>query len=155
MTSFMNGPYLILQHHIKNWWCCPQCPATRPNSKLISQTVMKQKVKYQFLLSLVCLFFHKFFSIWYLSIFISFRNSRRFSFQNTDGSPYVDIPMQCIDYDHYRASLAHKANHSFNPNCKFIAVGMQVFWKFYDPSGGKSHVWSWVLCGALGQESPQ
>jgi len=41
---------------------------------------------------------------------------------NTDGSPYVDIPMQCIDYDHYRASLAHKANHSFNPNCKFIAV---------------------------------
>ena len=42
---------------------------------------------------------------------------------NTDGSAYVDIPMQCIDYENYRASLAHKANHSFTPNCKFIAVG--------------------------------
>ena len=41
---------------------------------------------------------------------------------NTEGSPYVDIPMECIDLDNYRASLAHKANHSFSPNCKFVAV---------------------------------
>ena len=41
---------------------------------------------------------------------------------NTEGSPYVDIPMECIDLDNYRASLAHKANHSFSPNCKFVSV---------------------------------
>jgi len=41
---------------------------------------------------------------------------------NTEGSPYVDIPIECIDLDNYRASLAHKANHSFSPNCKFVAV---------------------------------
>ena len=29
--------------------------------------------------------------------------------------------MECIDLDNYRASLAHKANHSFSPNCKFVA----------------------------------
>ncbi len=39
-----------------------------------------------------------------------------------EGSAFVDIPMECIDLEAYRASLAHKANHSFNPNCKFISV---------------------------------
>ena len=58
--------------------------------------------------------------------------------ENTDGSAYVDIPIQCIDYENYRASLAHKANHSFTPNCKFIAVGTyyiivlpNLYYKYY------------------------
>ena len=42
--------------------------------------------------------------------------------KNTEGSAYVDIPMECIDLSGYSASLAHKANHSFSPNCKFISV---------------------------------
>lgn len=50
---------------------------------------------------------------------------------NTDGSAYVDIPNICIEYENYRASLAHKANHSFTPNCKFIAVGKQASFYFF------------------------
>ena len=41
---------------------------------------------------------------------------------NTETSPYIDIPNECIDLSSYRASLAHKANHSFKPNCKFVSV---------------------------------
>ncbi len=41
---------------------------------------------------------------------------------NTDGSAFVDIPLECISSNSYRASLGHKANHSFNPNCCFISV---------------------------------
>ena len=52
---------------------------------------------------------------------------------NTEGSPYVDIPMECIDLDNYRASLAHKANHSFSPNCKFVAVDHPRYFKAYRP----------------------
>ena len=40
---------------------------------------------------------------------------------NTDDSPYIDIPMGCVDISSYFASLAHKANHSFRPNCRFVA----------------------------------
>ena len=41
---------------------------------------------------------------------------------NTEGSPYVDIPTECTDVQAYCASLAHKANHSFTPNCRFVSV---------------------------------
>ena len=41
---------------------------------------------------------------------------------NTESSPYIDIPNECIELSNYKASLAHKANHSFNPNCKFVSV---------------------------------
>ena len=41
---------------------------------------------------------------------------------NTEGSPYVDIPSECVDFSNYSASLAHKANHSFTPNCRFVSV---------------------------------
>jgi len=40
---------------------------------------------------------------------------------NTDDSPFIDIPAGCVDIANYLASLAHKANHSFNPNCRFVA----------------------------------
>ena len=39
---------------------------------------------------------------------------------NTDDSPFIDIPMACVDIQDYFASLAHKANHSFDPNCRYI-----------------------------------
>ena len=41
---------------------------------------------------------------------------------NTEGSPYVDIPTECTNVHAYCASLAHKANHSFSPNCRFVSV---------------------------------
>ena len=41
---------------------------------------------------------------------------------NTDQSPYIDIPSECVDSSVYVASLAHKANHSFTPNCQYVAV---------------------------------
>jgi hypothetical protein len=47
---------------------------------------------------------------------------------NTDGSAFVDIPMECTDATIYRATLAHKANHSFTPNCQFIAVDHPRYW---------------------------
>ena len=31
----------------------------------------------------------------------------------------VDIPVELRSMDNYRASLAHKTNHSFIPNCEF------------------------------------
>lgn len=55
-------------------------------------------------------------------------NTTNFNYQiyvdwsNTDGSAFVDVPNQCTDVSVYRSSLAHKANHSFDPNCKFVAV---------------------------------
>ena len=42
--------------------------------------------------------------------------------KNTDNSPFVDLPNECADVTVYTASLAHKANHSFVPNCQFVAV---------------------------------
>lgn len=41
---------------------------------------------------------------------------------NTDSSSFVDIPLACIDKNMYCASFAHKANHSFKPNCTYAAV---------------------------------
>lgn len=41
---------------------------------------------------------------------------------DTDNSPFVDVPSECVDISSYKASLGHKANHSFNPNAKFVAV---------------------------------
>ncbi|TRY63349.1 hypothetical protein TCAL_10816 [Tigriopus californicus] len=41
---------------------------------------------------------------------------------NTDSSSFVDIPLACIDKNMYCASYAHKANHSFKPNCTYAAV---------------------------------
>ena len=39
---------------------------------------------------------------------------------NTDESPYIDIPKECVDATSYCASLAHKANHGFKPNCRYV-----------------------------------
>ena len=41
---------------------------------------------------------------------------------DTDHSAFVDVPPECTDSDAYHASLAHKANHSFDPNCKYVAI---------------------------------
>ena len=38
---------------------------------------------------------------------------------NTDHSHSLDVPAQYWSHHNYRASLAHKANHSFQPNCGF------------------------------------
>ena len=46
---------------------------------------------------------------------------------DTDNSPYVDIPIAAIEFSAYRASLAHKANHSFVPNCKYVAMAHPRF----------------------------
>ena len=32
---------------------------------------------------------------------------------------YLDIPPECVPLENYRASLGHKINHSFQPNCKW------------------------------------
>ena len=32
---------------------------------------------------------------------------------------YLDIPPECVSLENYRASLGHKINHSFQPNCKW------------------------------------
>lgn len=37
-------------------------------------------------------------------------------------SSYIDVPTPCVDLSVYRASLAHKANHSFAPNCAYVAM---------------------------------
>ena len=34
----------------------------------------------------------------------------------TERSAWIDIPAGCVDVEDYRASLAHKANHSLDPN---------------------------------------
>ena len=39
---------------------------------------------------------------------------------NTDESPYIDIPKECVDASIYCASLSHKANHGFKPNCRYV-----------------------------------
>jgi len=41
---------------------------------------------------------------------------------DTDRSAFVDVPQKCADAGVYHASLAHKANHSFQPNCRFVPV---------------------------------
>ena len=41
---------------------------------------------------------------------------------DTDNSPFVDVPPPCTDCSIYKASSAHKANHSFDPNCKYVAI---------------------------------
>ena len=38
---------------------------------------------------------------------------------NTDHSHSLDVPPHYWSHHNYRASLAHKANHSFQPNCGF------------------------------------
>jgi len=45
--------------------------------------------------------------------------------KNAPKSDFLDIPEDCISTENYCASLAHKANHSFSPNCEFI--------RFYHP----------------------
>ena len=45
---------------------------------------------------------------------------------NTDDSPFIDIPMACVDIQDYFASLAHKANHSFDPNCRYIMLKSRI-----------------------------
>ena len=35
-----------------------------------------------------------------------------------NGEIDIDIPLNCIDLNQYCATLGHKANHSFTPNCK-------------------------------------
>lgn len=43
-------------------------------------------------------------------------------------SAYLDIPLELTDVDHYTASLGHKVNHSFQPNCEYVP--------FYHPTFG-------------------
>ena len=38
--------------------------------------------------------------------------------QNNDRE-VLDIPPECVSLNNYRASLGHKINHSFRPNCKW------------------------------------
>ena len=42
--------------------------------------------------------------------------------RHTDNSPYVDVPLEATDFARYSASLAHKANHSFAPNCVYVTA---------------------------------
>ena len=39
--------------------------------------------------------------------------------QNNDSREYLDLPPECVSLNNYRASLGHKINHSFQPNCKW------------------------------------
>ncbi len=41
---------------------------------------------------------------------------------NTDNSPFMDVPRACTDVSRYCATLGHKANHSFRPNCCYVVV---------------------------------
>jgi histone-lysine N-methyltransferase SETD7 len=45
----------------------------------------------------------------------------------TDKSAFIDIPTESIDSSSYCASLAHKANHSFLPNCQFVSANHPRF----------------------------
>jgi len=45
--------------------------------------------------------------------------------KNAPKSSYLDVPPEYVSTENYNASLAHKANHSFSPNCDFI--------RFYHP----------------------
>ena len=40
----------------------------------------------------------------------------------TDKSAWIDIPLECVDLEDYSASLAHKANHGFDPNVQFVSA---------------------------------
>ena len=40
-------------------------------------------------------------------------------FLNDDKDEVLDIPENMIDTSNYSATLAHKINHSFRPNCRF------------------------------------
>ena len=42
-------------------------------------------------------------------------------------SDYMDIPEEYICLNNYRASLGHKINHSFKPNCKWEVIEHPVF----------------------------
>jgi len=46
-------------------------------------------------------------------IFLDWRPT---NIQNNDRE-YLDIPPECVSLKNYRASLGHKINHSFQPNC--------------------------------------
>ena len=41
--------------------------------------------------------------------------------QNNDRE-YLDILPECVSLKNYRASLGHKINHSFEPNCKWDQI---------------------------------
>ena len=49
---------------------------------------------------------------------------------NTDESPYIDIPKECVDASSYCASLAHKANHGFKPNCRYVPADHPRYTKY-------------------------
>ena len=44
-------------------------------------------------------------------------------------SDYMDIPPHYVNVENYRATLAHKINHSFNPNCGWDTIQHPVFGK--------------------------
>ena len=64
---------------------------------------------------------------------VSFYNGTRLSHKEVDGREWslngntisfndncvLDMPNECSTLDNYTASLGHKANHSFNPNCSY------------------------------------
>ena len=57
-------------------------------------------------------------------------------------STRMDIPEDMRDLTNYRATMAHKINHSFDPNCEFWEVTHPVFGyvpcvhTLYDLDGG-------------------
>ena len=44
-------------------------------------------------------------------------------------SDYMDIPPHYVNVENYRATLAHKINHSFTPNCGWDTIEHPVFGK--------------------------
>ena len=44
-------------------------------------------------------------------------------------SDYMDIPPHYVSLENYRATLAHKINHSFTPNCGWDTIEHPVFGK--------------------------
>ena len=41
----------------------------------------------------------------------------------------MDIPPHYVNVENYRATLAHKINHSFTPNCGWDTIEHPVFGK--------------------------
>ena len=41
----------------------------------------------------------------------------------------MDIPPRYVNVENYRATLAHKINHSFTPNCGWDTIEHPVFGK--------------------------
>lgn len=47
----------------------------------------------------------------------------------SNDSDYMDIPPHYVSVENYRATLGHKINHSFTPNCGWETIQHPVFGK--------------------------